>query len=68
MPVPEVPLSSPTCRETLLERELLADVPVTKHAELLPLLRSPDRTVREVALVLIQFDREEAARRSTWRH
>lgn len=67
MPAPDQHLPSPTRIETLLERELLAGVPVTKHGELLPLLRSSDRTVREVALVLIQLDREAAARRTARR-
>lgn len=52
---------------TRLEQTLLIGVPTTKQAELLPVLRSPDRTVREVALILIQLDREAAARR-TARH
>ena len=46
------------------EQALLAGVPEAQQAELLPLLRSPDGVVREMALVLIQLDREEAARRA----
>jgi hypothetical protein len=58
------PLPSPTRVETQVERVLLSGVPVAQHAELLPLLRSPDRSVREMALVLIQLDREAAVRQS----
>lgn len=54
------PASTPVA--TGFEQTLLAGVPITKQAALLPLLRSPDRTVREVALILIQLDREDAAR------
>lgn len=61
------PSRSPTRVETPVERVLLAGVPTANHAELLPLLRSPDRTVREMALVLIQLDREDAARRRSRR-
>ena len=60
---PDQRLPSPTRIESQVERVLLAGVPAENHAELLSLLRSPDRTVREVALILIQLDRDDAARR-----
>ncbi len=59
---PTPPALAPLRIETQVERVLLAGVPTAQQAELLPLLRSPDRSVREVALVLIQLDREAAAR------
>lgn len=55
-------LPPPTRIETQVERVLLSGVPAANHAELLALLRSPDRTVREAALILIQLDREDASR------
>lgn len=58
----EQPLPSPTRIETQVERVLLARVPTAKHADLLTLLRSSDRSARAMALVLIQLDREDAAR------
>lgn len=58
------PPPSSTPRASRFEQALLAGVPVAKQADLVPWLRSPDRTVREVALLLIQLDREEAARRA----
>lgn len=56
------PLPSPARIETQVERVLLFGVPAENHAELLPLLRSPDRIVREAALILIHLDREDALR------
>lgn len=44
---------------TRLEQVLLKGLPAEKQTELLPLLRSPDQMVREMALVLIVLDLEE---------
>ena len=56
------PHPSSTQLASPFEQVLLAGVPNAKHAELVPLLRSSDRAVRAMALVLIQLDREDAAR------
>lgn len=44
------------------EQVLLSVVPVEQRAHLLRMLRSPDRVVRGMALVLISLDRERTRR------
>jgi flagellar motor switch protein FliG len=67
MSLPVEPSPITTQQASRFEQAILAGVPRAKHAELVALLRSPDPAVREIALVLIQLDREEAARRAARR-
>ncbi len=59
---PMSPPAAPAPAYTRSERVLLTGVPPEHRADLLRLLRSPDRVVRNMALVLIFLERDSSRR------